>query len=167
MSNARDALASLAALLAPGEPAVALQVLAAHDDPVGYVRAHADRLMDRGIDDPTSDLAWIALLDALTDVGRLAEVDWKEQGEDVARQLRALRSSPGDAAWTWLGSADMEASTETFLHIVAAGLRAGGTELVILDMGSDSYPLALVPAGQLAQVLGLSSVAGFPASVPG
>src|SRR5687768_10851561 len=86
-STARDALVALATLLAPDVPDVAAHVTNAHDDPDGYHHAHADRLDERGIDEPVPELAWIALVDALTDHHLLAEVDWKEAAGEIIAQL--------------------------------------------------------------------------------
>nr|WP_282690040.1 MULTISPECIES: hypothetical protein [unclassified Streptomyces] len=52
----RASLAEIAALLAPAHPDVAEEVLRAHDSPHDYVSAFADRLDDRGIDEPVDDL---------------------------------------------------------------------------------------------------------------
>ena len=166
-STARDALTALAALLAPGEPDVAEDVTSAHDDPDAYVRDNADRLDDRGIDEPVPNLAWIALVDALGVRGLLAEVDWKEESEEIIRQLRALRSNPGDEAWAWVADTDIHVDAFTFLDLAGAGLRAGGTTLAVLDIESDCYPLVLVPNAAAADLVSLAAAAGFTAGVLG
>ena len=83
--SVRAALVAIAALVAPDRPQVGVEVASAVDDPEGYVRAHAERLDERGIDDPDVEpgLAWIVLVNALTDHGLLAEVDWKEASEEI------------------------------------------------------------------------------------
>ncbi|MCE6998623.1 hypothetical protein LZG04_28060 [Saccharothrix sp. S26] len=166
-STVRDALVGLAALLAPGVPQVADRVASAHDDPSGYVEAHADRLDERGIDEPIPDLAWIALVDALTDHGLLAEVDWKEAGDEIVAQLRELRSSPADAgAWSW--SADVaDLPAYDFLERAGAQLRATGTTLAVLDIESDCYPLVLLPNGHADDLRALAAATPFTASVLG
>ncbi|HWO66734.1 MAG TPA: DUF6630 family protein [Umezawaea sp.] len=167
-STVRDALAALAALLAPGEPDVAARVTSAHDDPDAYLRAHADRLDDRGIDEPIPNLAWIALVDALADHDLLAEVDWKEESEEVVGQLRALRSNPTDAeAWTWLDNADIHVATHEFLDLAGARLSEAGTTLAVLDIESDCYPLVLVPNARSRELVDLAATAGFTAGVLG
>ncbi|MFJ6671394.1 DUF6630 family protein [Actinosynnema sp. NPDC091369] len=167
-STVRDALVGLAALLAPDAPDVAERVAAAHDDPDGYLRTHADRLDDRGIDEPIAELAWIALVDALTDHDLLAEVDWKEAADEIVAQLRALRSSPsGAAAWVWFDRADEDVPAYDFLERAGAELRATGTALVVLDIESDCYPLVLLPEDRVDALLDLSGATPFTASVLG
>ncbi|MBB5953897.1 hypothetical protein FHS29_000467 [Saccharothrix tamanrassetensis] len=167
-STVRDALTALAALLAPDEPDVAGRVVRAHDDPAAYLRAHADRLDDRGIDEPVPNLAWIALVDALADHRLLAEVDWKEDPAEVLSQLRALRSSPTNAgAWIWLDDARTDVPTYDFLQSAGDGLRDGGTALAVLDIESDCYPLVLLRASRARELVDLATTAGFTAGVLG
>jgi len=166
-STARDALIALTALLAPGDPDVTDRVTSAHDDPDAFVRDNADRLDDRGIDEPIPELAWIALVDALADHDLLAEVDWKEESEEIIGQLRALRSNPGDGVWTWLEGQDIHVATFEFLELAGAGLRAAGTSLAVLDIESDCYPLVLVPNADAPDLVSLATAAGFTAGVLG
>ncbi|MFE4830589.1 hypothetical protein [Streptomyces sp. NPDC056672] len=169
-----EALAELAELLAPGRPAVAEEVLFAYDDPEAYVRTYARRLEDRGIDEPTDDLAWIALVDALTARGLLAEVDWKEDGEEIRRQVRALESRPSVDPWTLsdgggTDAADDAEARDTFAFLSHYGrlhLEAG-TALAMLDINSDCYPLVLLPGARAAELTALARRAGFLASVLG
>ncbi|MFD0200410.1 MULTISPECIES: DUF6630 family protein [Saccharothrix] len=165
-STVRDALLALAALLAPGVPEVAERVAHAHDDPDGYLRAHADRLDDRGIDEAEPDLPWIALVDALTDHDLLAEVDWKEAADEVVAQLRDLRSSPAaPEAWAWFARLDGGLPAYDFLERAGTELRAAGTRLAVLDIDSDCYPLVMLPdADDLRR---LATAAGFTADVFG
>jgi hypothetical protein len=167
-STTRDALLALAALLAPHEPGVAEQVAAAHDDPGAYVRANADRLDERGIDAPIPNLAWIALVDALTDRRLLAEVDWKEDPDEVLAQLRDLSSSPTNAgAWVWLDDADTAVPTHDFLRTAGKGVREAGTALAVLDIESDCYPLVFLRAARAGDLVDLASTAGFRTEVFG
>jgi hypothetical protein len=163
---ARDALLAVATLLAPDAPQVAARAAAAHDDPAAYLPAHADRLDDRGIDEPFPGLPWIALVDALADHGLLAEVDWKEAPDEITSRLRALRSAPGvDELWTALSESDL--ATHEFLEAAGARLLEAGTALVVLDIESDCYPLALLPASQGEQLVTSAAAAGFTAEVFG
>lgn len=159
--SVRDALIAIATLLAPDVPDVAARVDHAHTDPEAFLQAHADRLDERGIDEPLPELAWIALVDALTDHGLLAEVDWKEAAEDIVAQLRALRSSPQD--WTWVTDSDLP--TYEFLQLAGQELRGVGTALAVLDIESDCYPLVLLPAARADELVSLATTAGFTASV--
>ncbi|MBW4716362.1 DUF6630 family protein [Saccharothrix obliqua] len=162
MSNVRTALAALAELLAPDAPDVGKRVLSAHDEPAEFVRAHADQLDERRIDEPIPGLAWIALVDALTDHGLLAEVDWKEDPAEVVAQLKALRSAP--AEWGWVGETDTHVPTYDFLRAAGRRLRALGTALVVLDIESDCYPLTLVPVDHVREVVDLAATAGHHAA---
>ncbi|MEV8435738.1 DUF6630 family protein [Actinosynnema sp. NPDC051121] len=167
-SPARDALLALAALLAPGIPEVAERVMNAHDDPDGYLRAHADRLDDRGIDEPIPDLAWIALVDALTDHDLLAEVDWKESADEIVARLRELRSSPAEPeSWAWFAEVADDLPAYDFLERAGDALRADGTTLAVLDIESDCYPLVLLPNGQADDLRRLATATGFTADIPG
>ena len=164
--TARDALIAIAALLAPDEPGVADQVAHAHHDPNAYLQAHADRLDERGIDEPIPNLAWIALIDALTDRGLLAEVDWKEPAEEIIAQLRGLRSSPSrPEAWAWGDHTDTDRPTYDFLELAGDTLRSAGTALAVLDIESDCYPLVLLPAVRASELVDLATTAGFTAHV--
>lgn len=142
----------------------ALVAVAAHDDPGAYLLEHADRLDDRGIDEPFPGLAWIALVDALADHGLLAEVDWKEAPDEIAAQLRALRSAPrADELWT--SPAESELPTYEFLELAGNRLHGTGTALAVLDIESDCYPLVLLPAARAGDVVALTAAAGFTAAV--
>jgi hypothetical protein len=163
-SSARDALIAVAGLLAVDAPEVRDLAVAALDDPAAYLAAHADRLDDRGIDEPFPGLAWIALVNALTDHGLLAEVDWKEAADEIAGQLRALRSAPpADPGWTSLGESELP--TYEFLELAGDRLHATGTALGVLDIESDCYPLVLLPAARAGDLEGLAAAAGFRAAV--
>lgn len=162
----QDALIAIAALLAPDEPDVAGRVVHAHTDPDSFLDDHADRLDERGIDEPIPDLAWIALVDALTDHDLLAEVDWKEAPEEIVAQLRGLRSSPvRPEAWTWLDTTATDLDTYDFLELAGGGLRDAGTALAVLDIDSDCYPLVLLPADRATELVELATTAGFTADI--
>lgn len=163
-ATARDALIAVAGLLAADAPEVRERAVAALDDPAAYLAAHADRLDERGIDEPFPLLAWIALVDSLTDHGLLAEVDWKEAADEIAGRLRALRSAPSaDPGWTAL--AESELPTYEFLELAGDRLHATGTALGVLDIESDCYPLVLLPAARAAELERLAAAAGFRAAV--
>ncbi len=116
---------------------------------------------------PVPNLAWIALVDALTDHGLLAEVDWKEEPEEVVARLRALGSAPDAPAWAWLDGADTGVPTYDFLELAGDGLHEAGTALAVLDIESDCYPLVLLPAAQGPDLVDLAAEAGFRADVLG
>ncbi|GAB3878226.1 hypothetical protein GCM10029964_028600 [Kibdelosporangium lantanae] len=158
------ALTAIAALLAPGNQDVAGRVAHAHTDPEAYVRDHAERLDERGIDEPTENLAWIALIDALADDFLVAEVDWKEDPDDVVAELRSLNSSPDDG-WDWVTDADDNLPTYEFLELAGTHLYAAETALAVLDIESDCYPLVLLPVDKAKELVTLAETAGFTAAV--
>jgi hypothetical protein len=163
---AREALIEIATLLASDQPAVVARVVLALDDPDGYLRAHADRLDERGIDEAEPDLPWIALVDALADHDLLAEVDWKEADSDIVDQLRELRSSPAAESWAWWPEPN-ELPTHEFLWLAGDRLRANGTALAVLDIGADCYPLVLLPAERGDALVALAAGTEFTAEVLG
>jgi hypothetical protein len=163
---ARDALVAVATLLAPAAPQVPARAAAAHDDPGAYLIEHADRLDDRGIDEPFPGLPWIALVDALDDHGLLAEVDWKEAPDEIAGRQRQLGSAPGaDELWTSPGQSELP--TYEFLELAGKRLHETGTALAVLDIESDCYPLVLLPAARAGDLVALAEAAGFTAAVLG
>ncbi|PVE10877.1 DUF6630 family protein [Streptomyces scopuliridis] len=170
---AAQALTALAELLAPGRAAVAEEVLFAYEDPDAYVRTHATRLEDRGIDAPIENLAWIALVDALTAQGLLAEVDWKEDGDEIRRQLRALESRPAVDPWSLADPENADGTDPVALDTAAFLNDAGrlhldlGVALAVLDIESDCYPLVCFPARRASELTPLAARAGFYAAVLG
>jgi hypothetical protein len=104
--------------------------------------------------------------DALTDQGLLAEADWKEAPDEIAGQLRVLRSAPVvDGIWTSLAEAELP--TFEFLEPAGARLAGAGTAPAVLDIESDCYPLVLLPAADARHLESLASAAGFKAGVLG
>lgn len=162
-TTTHDALTAIAELLAPGEPDIAARTTHAHTDPASYLHTHADQLDERGIDEPIPNLAWIALIDALTDHGYLAEIDWKEAPEEITGQLRALRTNTTHPdTWTHL---DTTLHTYDFLQHTGHHLTTTGTALAVLDLESDCYPLVLLPADRATELVHLATTAGFTAAI--
>ncbi|MEU6937664.1 DUF6630 family protein [Streptomyces rubiginosohelvolus] len=159
----RASLAGVAALLAPAHPGVAEEVLRAHDSPHDYVSAFADRLDDRGIDEPFDGLAWIALVDALAAHGLLAEFDWKEDPQEIRAQLRKLESRPSVDPWA-LFEADAATTlpTDEFLEACGRHYRETGAALAVLDIDSDCYPVVGLRAARADELTALAGRAGFP-----
>ncbi|MFF2851375.1 DUF6630 family protein [Streptomyces sp. NPDC058001] len=161
--SVRTSLAAMAALLAPAHPDVAQRVLRAHDDPEGYVRAYADELADRGIDEPIPDLAWIALCDALAGHRLLAEFDWKEDPHEIRAQLGHLASRPSVDPWVLLEDGDTELPTFEFLEVCGRHHQAIGAALAVLDIESDCYPVVCLRAAHAKELTSLATSAGFRA----
>ncbi|MEV8361350.1 DUF6630 family protein [Streptomyces niveus] len=156
-----DSLTAVAELLAPGRPAVAEQTRHAHTDPEGYVRDHADRLEDRGIDEPFPGLAWIALVDALHDHKLLAEFDWKEGADEIRWRMGGLASRPSVDPWVLFDDGEMELTTHDFLQACGRHYREVGTALVILDIESDCYPVACLSPRRVDELISHAKSAGF------
>lgn len=156
-----DSLTAVAALLAPDRPAVAEQARHAHTDPEGYVRTYAARLDNRGIDEPFPGLAWIALVDALHEHKLLAEFDWKEDADEIRRQLRGLASRPSVDPWTLIEDAEAAVPTHDFLEVCGRHYREVGAALVVLDIESDCYPVAGLRAVRVDELISLAKGAGF------
>lgn len=156
-------LEAIATLLAPGSPAVAERVRHAHVDPDGYVRDHADRLEDRGIEEAVPNLAWIALIDALDEHRLLAEFDWKEDPTEVRRRLTALASRPSVDPWVLFDADEMLLPTAEFLDACGRHYREVGAALAVLDIESDCYPVVCLRAARTGELTALAARAGFPA----
>ncbi|MFJ3589238.1 hypothetical protein OG693_37750 [Streptomyces sp. NBC_01259] len=161
--EARTSLAAVAVLLAPAHEAVAARVLHAHDDPTGYVRDHAGTLADRGIEGPVPDLAWIALVDALAEHRLLAELDWKEDSDEIRDRLRGLASRPSVDPWVLVEADDMLLPTHEFLEACGRCFRDVGAALAVLDIESDCYPVVCLRAARVEELTALAAGAGFTA----
>ncbi|MFJ5868462.1 DUF6630 family protein [Streptomyces parvus] len=157
----RASLAAIAALLAPAHPDVAEEVLRAHDSPHDYVSAFADRLNDRGIDEPVDGLAWIALVDALAAHGLLAEFDWKEDPQEIRAQLRKLESRPSVDPWVLFETDATTLPTDEFLSACGRHYREIGAALAVLDIDSDCYPVVGLRAARTDELTALAARAGF------
>ncbi|WP_103512275.1 DUF6630 family protein [Streptomyces sp. SM13] len=158
----RASLADTAALLAPAHPAVAEEVLRAHDSPHAYVSAFADRLADRGIDEPVDNLAWIALVDALEVHGLLAEFDWKEDAQEIRARLQKLESRPSVDPWVLFEARETGLPTDRFLDACGRHYREIGAALAVLDIDSDCYPVVGLRAARADELTALAARAGFP-----
>ncbi|MFE6974182.1 DUF6630 family protein [Streptomyces sp. NPDC057682] len=158
--EARSSLAALAGLLAPGVPAVAAQVLRAYDHPEAYVREFADRLQDRGIEEPFAGLAWISLVDALAEYDLLAEFDWKEDAHEIRARLGSLASRPPVDPWVLIEDAEWGLLTADFLAACGRHYAEVGAALAVLDIESDCYPVVCLRAAQTDRLTALAAQAG-------
>ncbi|WP_097866262.1 DUF6630 family protein [Streptomyces sp. rh34] len=158
----RTALAEIASLLAPAHPAVAEEVLRAHDSPHDYVSAFGGRLAERGIDEPVDNLAWIALIDALDARGLLAEFDWKEDAREIRVRLQKLESRPSVDPWVLFEPEETLLPTEQFLHVCGRRYREIGAALAVLDIESDCCPVVGLRAARADELTALAGRAGFP-----
>src|SRR5262249_39101372 len=106
--------------------------------------------------------AWDLLLDFAQVHGWVWDVDWKESPEEIIAVVRSLDPAKRFSFdWAGLCSAHQDSETRDFLGVLARSLRPAGEVLVALDRGSDSYPLALLPSGQVAAARQLASDIGL------
>ncbi|MBA3542049.1 MAG: hypothetical protein H0T79_20705 [Deltaproteobacteria bacterium] len=130
--------------------------------PAAYVEDHAEELGNRNIKEPKSDLAWVALVDRLAELGALAEIDWKTAPEDLASSITKIKGCPR-SAFAWMKHDDEldERSTEELLELAGKHLLAKDFQLASLDIASDCYPLVLVPADRVPELVKLGKTAGY------
>jgi hypothetical protein len=155
-------IVELARQLMATDPSLAEEVRLALVSPDEYVRRFQEPLHRRGIEDPRSDLPWIALVNGLAARGRLHELDWKEASEDIAWKIDQLlpdRSTRPDR-WAWLAQWEDKLPHEV-LPAIAARLAEEGFAVLTIDIDSDSYPLTVLPVGQVAECQRLAQVAGY------
>jgi len=151
----RAALLELAAALGGTKAAVVRREVAlAAEDPARYLASTRHERFAAWDADATAALPWLALIEALEAVGRLAEIDWKEAGSEICTWLARLggaaarRALAGDPA-----SALDERRTEEALELFGLRLGEAGLALLILDVDSDSYPLVVVPAAAVPRLV--------------
>jgi len=162
MPGANGEIIELARWLMAADPSLAEEVHLALVSPDEYVRRFQQPLHRRGIENPRSDLPWIALVNELQERGRLHELDWKEAPEDVAWKTdhmlpdRAMRPD----RWAWLAQWEDKLPHE-LLSAIAAHLAEEGLAVLTIDIDSDSYPLMVLPVGQVEECQRLAQVAGY------
>jgi hypothetical protein len=152
----------LARHLMAADPSLAEEVRLALVNPDEYVQLFQKELNRRGIENPRSDLPWIALVSGLANRGRLRELDWKEAPEDVAWKIDHLLSDRPmqPDRWAWLAEWEDKLPHE-LLPAIAARLAPEGLAVVTLDIDSDSYPMMVVPVGQVEVCQRLAQIAGY------
>jgi hypothetical protein len=98
---------------------------------------------------------WELLLDVAKLRGWVRVADWREASDEVAASVAALVPAANlSIDWDGLAEAHEIIETRDFLRVLARSMPAG-ERLVSLDDGSDSYPLALLPAATLAEAQAL------------
>ncbi|HEX4337357.1 MAG TPA: hypothetical protein VH062_15680 [Polyangiaceae bacterium] len=148
------ALGQLAGLLCD-DASVAGELVLAWNEPDRYTADHGERLGDRGIDAPTRDLAFIALVDALRERKRCIEIDWRADPGDMVKAVRALLRQYKRTGWKTPKLDDGE-ELETLLRVVGSSIAATGLSLCSLDHQSDSYALVLLPSADVDAAIELA-----------
>ena len=158
----RGALLALASQLGGSRGAkVAREVALAADDPARFLATTKHELFEDWDDDDTDELPWLALIEALNDAGRLAEVDWKEAGTEILAWLEKIGGAPAKRALRAGHEPELdERRTDEALALFGKLLGAAGQALLVFDKSSDSFPLMVVPAADVRALISLARVAG-------
>jgi hypothetical protein len=123
-------------------------------------------LGERGIEEVTPELPWIALVDGLDARGRLAEIDWKEDSDAIRDALdELLGDDPFDWEWSEEEEVD-EAPIEEFLKRVGDLLHRKGIDLAYIDIFSDCYPLIVLDRKNLEAAQRLARQSGYGQIIP-
>jgi predicted DNA-binding WGR domain protein len=138
------------------------------EQPALYFKRFEERLSNRGIDAPDetyqTTLAWIALVDGLEARKQLVEIDWREAPEDALSWLSETRTGLLDKKAFGFAKEVETLRTEVFVREAAKRFARAGVRMVVVDMKSDSYPLAFHSAKDDAKVKKLAAAckkAGF------
>lgn len=149
------------ATLLTDNPAVAAAAARAVADPVGYVRDHEVALKTRGIHDADRLTPAIALVDALMDTGELAYLDWKADPDDVVGLLADL-PRVRDAGVDVDPAGELRGGVEAVVVEVNRLLAPVGVVVIVVDEGSDAYPLVAVPLDRLPRILESAATVRLP-----
>lgn len=166
-SKALRALRELADVLAKDHPDVRQRVTLAVEDPPAYVKKFAKELHERAIDAPKPNLALVALIDGLAKHKLLAEIDSGSSAEDAQWGIDHMPNKPkAKNLWSWTNGLDLEdMDAESFLERAGDELRKHGVALVHLGIGSDAFPLVIVPNAHAPRVVDLATKAGFDSEI--
>ena len=156
-----DRVLRFAEVLFRGDAAAVAATRDALADPAEFIARHA---ADLGYVRPKPGWhpePWPLLLGLAQLRGWVWDVDCREAADEVAAAVGGLTPAALLAVdWAGLVAAHPEADTETFLGVLARAVAPAGEALVCLDRGSDSYPLALLPVGSLAEAGRLAAAVG-------
>ncbi len=141
------------------QEAVYSATLASLDTPQAYIKDHQVQLAERGITNPVQDLHIIALVNALEEIGAVAELDWKADDQTAFWQIARLAQKQGVAIKPIKSTATME--TSAFLSNFAKDLASQNHVLESIDISSDSYVLYIVPAHSFKKMKRLAKKIGI------
>lgn len=105
---------------------------------------------------------WTALIDGLDDAGALAYLDLKDTGVQLADALPQLPR-------VFAAGVDLDEVGDVEGDLTAAIVRADSIlaphqlRIVYLDEDSDAYPLVVVPLGNVAEIIEITTRLGFTA----
>lgn len=150
--------ARLSALL-DDAPEVAAVVTFALTDPEAYFLRYQDDLLERGIEEPEDVDPWIGLLDALDQEGALAYLDWKDSGVELVDAMSAVPRVVASGV-DIDPAADVDGSLETAIAHLDGLLAGHDLRVLLLDEDSDAYPLVVVPAGNVEEIVVLAGRVG-------
>lgn len=149
------------------EPSVASRVRHALSDPEGYFADHEADLAARGIDSPDEVRTTIVLVDALASVGELAYLDWKSPVDDVVGLVMKLpRITSAGIDLGGLVAADEEADVETVVGHANSLLSEADVAIVVVDEGSDAYPLIAVSTDAVERLTESAAGVGVDVRAP-
>lgn len=161
-------LIQLARYLMGPDSSLVDEIELAINKPHDYVGRFAKRLHLRGIRQPHNMLPWIALVDGLLERGQLEEIDWKGSPEEVQAALRRITGQQREWAWLWDEDPEgrfLRPPRELFPRINEQ-LDNEGRMLMVIDIGSDSYPLIVLAHDRMIEASQLARLAGYGRIIP-
>ncbi len=124
-------------------------------DPQEYFRANSDRYEDRGFEGDEADdkIVWIGIADEMIVTGAAIELDWKEERDEFAQQMKALSDRHHlELKIEWLKE---EGDIPTWCSILDEKWLQQGFCVASMDIDSDSYILFVCMRETLEKVAAL------------
>jgi hypothetical protein len=152
----------LATLITPDAGLVEV-VLQAHGSPAEYLREHSTDAEARGLEDDDVD-PWFALVDWLIENELGHELDWKDNAAELAWGLSRMTA-------VLASGVDLQSVDDADAHLTFGMLRANtilapaGLELVVFDIGSDSFPVVPVETATRDRIVALAAQLGHRVDV--
>lgn len=142
------------------------EVQLAVDKPKIYIENFASTLLERGVEEPTSALPWLALVDGLERRGLLQELDWKEDIEGFVDATILLTKNHVEienikAELLSLEFLDDDKEPEEIITDINDILQKFNLLLVMIDIDSDSYPLCIITLSKLEKAQKLATLLNY------